>query len=277
MVCNTLDSCIMVLTAYADSMYTPYYTYARINLVKIDLEGNIIWNKKYGASKPVNLISNIIPLDNGDFMACGTIRDIDDSDMLGWLFRFDENGDSIWYKEYYHYLTSNGEAENYLYDVSFTADDGFISTGEAYTLFGPNHINKMWVVKVDSVGCEIPNCWVGIEENDGMEAWGQGGVEAGKQGSLEVWPNPCREMLNVKCLMLNAGESCSLSVYDIFGRPAISSPELTPLPASPTSWRGGEEIGWTIDVSSLPPGVYFISVLENGKRIAGGKFVVARH
>jgi hypothetical protein len=69
MVCNTQDSCIMVLTAYADSMYTPEHAYTRINLVKIDLQGNIIWNKKYGASKPVNYISNIISLDNGDFMA----------------------------------------------------------------------------------------------------------------------------------------------------------------------------------------------------------------
>lgn len=48
MICQTKDSCVMVLTAYADSMYTPEYAFARINLVKIDLEGNIIWNKNTG-------------------------------------------------------------------------------------------------------------------------------------------------------------------------------------------------------------------------------------
>jgi hypothetical protein len=43
-------------------MWTPEYAYARINLVKLDLEGNVIWSKKYGPSKPVNLITNIIHL-----------------------------------------------------------------------------------------------------------------------------------------------------------------------------------------------------------------------
>jgi hypothetical protein len=45
-VCNTLDSCIMVLTAYADSMRTPEHAYTKINLIKISINGEIIWNKK---------------------------------------------------------------------------------------------------------------------------------------------------------------------------------------------------------------------------------------
>ena len=31
-----------------------------------------------------------------------------------------------------------------------------------------------------------------------------------------------------------------------------------------------------VDVSGLLPGIYFIAVIEDGKRIAGGKFVIGR-
>jgi hypothetical protein len=84
-----------------------------------------------------------------------------------------------------------------------------------------------------------------------------------------VWPNPCLEMLNVECSMLNSGKGCSLSVFDIFGQP---------LSLSPIGERVGDRglKGWTVDVSSLPPGIYFLAVVEDGKRVAGGKFVVAR-
>jgi hypothetical protein len=123
---------------------------------------------------------------------------------------------------------------------------------------------------------------VGIEEDYGREAWGQGGgeaweqggMEAGKQGSMVVWPNPCREVLSVKVLGLSSGSSCLLSVFDIFGRPVLSSP-----PAGGGGREGGQEGGdggWTVDVSSLPPGIYLISVLKDGNRVAGGKFVIAR-
>jgi hypothetical protein len=99
----------------------------------------------------------------------------------------------------------------------------------------------------------------GVEENGSMEAWGH--------GSMEIWPNPASGVLSVKCLGLSAGSSCLLAVVDIFGRPA-------PIPGPSPILVKGETI--ELDISSLPPGIYFISVLDDGKRIAGGKFVVAR-
>lgn len=255
-VCNTKDSCIMVLTAYADSMWTPEHSYTRINLVKIDLGGNVIWNKKYGPSKPVNYISNIISLDNGDFMACGYTKDLGYALRIGWLFQFAENGDSLWYREYYYFIDNPSFGENYIYDVSCTNDNGFIATGQAFTLDPPNNVQKMWVIKVDSLGCEIPNCWVSVEEHGGMEAWEQGG--------MELWPNPCREMLNVECLMLNSGNDYSLLIYDIFGREV----EGFNIPDKQNEFQ--------INVENYPPGIY-LAVMKDEKSVLGtSKFVVSR-
>jgi hypothetical protein len=109
---------------------------------------------------------------------------------------------------------------------------------------------------------------VGIEEPGGGEAWEQGSGEAGRQGGLEVWPNPASGVLSVKCLGLSSGSSCSLAVVDIFGRQVIS---LLRQPAE----RAGDG-GWQIDVSTLPAGI-FVAVLRDEQTIIGTtKFVVAR-
>jgi hypothetical protein len=116
---------------------------------------------------------------------------------------------------------------------------------------------------------------VGIEEEE--ETGGQGDLEM--MGGLEIWPNPCREMLNVECLMLNESENYKLNIYDIFGRTAparaLSLPRLTPIPG-PSPSRGKGEAVWQVNVSTLPPGVYLAVVREGTTIVARAKFVVAR-
>ena len=173
---------------------------------------------------------------NGEFLACGYSKYSDDYlPRAGWLFRFNASGDSLWYRDYFYYPEVPWYGINYLYDVSETEDNGFITTGQASTFDPPNNIQKMWVLKVDSVGCEIENCWVGIEEQGGGEAWERGSGEAGRHGDLEVWPNPASGVLSVKCLGLNVGISYSLSVVDIFGR-AAPTPALRQLGRGRRSW-----------------------------------------
>jgi len=270
MLCNSLDSSIIVLTSYADSMIVPGYAYTRTNIVKLNLQGEILSNKKYKNSQTLNYISNIICMDNGGFMACGNAAISVQLPRAGWLFRFNSDGDSLWYRDYFYYPEDPVYGLNYLDDIAITSDNGFVSVGQAYTVYPPNNIQKMWVLKVDSVGCEIENCWVGIEEPGSGEAREQGSGEVGKQGGLVIWPNPVSGgVLSVKCLGLSSGISCSLSVFDIFGR-------LAPIPG-PCPIRGkGDVVVWTIDVSSLPPGIYIAVVKDGNTVLESAKFVVAR-
>ena len=259
MVCNTQDSCIMVLTAYADSMWSSEYAYTKINLIKIDLEGNIIWNKKYGASRPVNFISNIISLDNGDFIACGYTKDLGYAFRIGWLFKFNGNGDSLWYREYYYYLDNRSEAENYLYDISSTEDGGFIATGQAYTLSPTNYLPKIWVLKVDSVGCEIPNCWVGIEEDDKT-----GRREDGKTERLSVWPNPAKSIVNCRWPMGECRGDLILMIYDMFGREV----DVFNIPDGQNEFR--------VNIEDYPSGVYLAVLREGHVEVSNTKFIISK-
>jgi hypothetical protein len=257
MLCPTLDSCIMVLTTIGDSMFSIEYAYAKINLSKIDLQGNIIWNKKYGASTVKNSISNLSILENGDIICCGSVKYSIYLNPAGWLFRFNSNGDSLWYREYWYYPEDPGNyGHNYLNDVSTTSDNGFIAVGYAYASSPSDYHEKMWTLKIDSVGCEIADCWVGLEE--------QGSAEAGGRGGLEIWPNPASQVISVKSSVISSGKDCSIVIYDVFGR------EITEIKVPDRS----DQV--QINVESYPAGVY-IAILKNGSDLLGsGKFVVAR-
>jgi hypothetical protein len=91
-----------------------------------------------------------------------------------------------------------------------------------------------------------------------------GGMEAGGRGDVVVYPNPAREVLSVKVLGLSEGLVYSLEIYDIFGRPVLSGG---------SSGREGEI---RVDVSGLVHGIYLVVVRDRGKWIGSAKFVVVR-
>ncbi len=255
--CNTQDSCIMVITAYADSMYTPEHAYARVNLVKIDLEGNIIWNKKFGNSNPKNCVSNIKLISTGGFIACGYVKYSDFLNPVGWMFNFDSNGDSLWYREYYYYPDDPDYGINFLFDVSETTNNDFVSTGQAFTLSPPHNIQKMWVLKVDSIGCEIPNCWVGVEED--QETWGPGEEET--RGGLKIFPNPASDLITISFPDVTHTGQREIIIFNSLGA-EVKRIRLM---------KGDEET--QVDISELPAGIYFVVMMDNGKRIGEGKMV----
>jgi Secretion system C-terminal sorting domain len=111
---------------------------------------------------------------------------------------------------------------------------------------------------------------VGVEEDT---------VEPGDRGRLVIFPNPSSGGLSVKVLGLSAGNNSStfslqlsIAVYDIFGRKVHSPcPQVSLSPG-----QNNRDGGWQLDVSALPPGIYFVVVWDDKSVIGTGKFVVAR-
>lgn len=83
----------------------------------------------------------------------------------------------------------------------------------------------------NGVGPEVPN---GIEEN---------------LTNIDVYPNPCEGMLH---LSLGNTESFEYSIYDLTGQIVVNGRS-----------QGRETV---VDMSHFPAGVYFISVIQDGKR-----------
>ncbi|MBP6870653.1 MAG: T9SS type A sorting domain-containing protein [Bacteroidales bacterium] len=269
MVCMSKDSMIVIGTNYADSMDSPYVAFSKINIIKIDNDGNIIWNEKYGASRPANYLLNIRILNDNSIIAVGTLRkDNPEPEWVGWILKTDANGDSLWYREYFN-LTGQ-ESRNYLYDVIPTSDNGLIACGYVDPYPPDTGSTDTWVIKLDSIGCDSAGCdtTVGIKDDDKT-----GRLYDVDKSNLDIWPNPASGIVDCRLPIVDLRGDWTLMIYDIFGREVLAP--YTPSPAMGEG-RGGGWQGWRLDVSALPPGVYFVSVLVDGKRVAGGKFVVSR-
>jgi hypothetical protein len=262
MVCLNEDSTITVLTAIADSIYFYDFDYARICVIKYSQDGEELWKKKYGESIGGNFVWNIKPLPDGGYICCGQQQEPGNNDFLyfGWLLRLDSDGDSIWFRRY-SYNNVDPFYDNELMDVSLAQDGGFIATGQVWDDDSLNGLQKIWVLKVDSLGCDSAGCdtTVGIKEQ-------HGGMKARGHGGMEVWPNPGREQIHVRLNMDDGrlNKDLTLVIYDIFGREVGRIMVVD----------GQDEV--IVNIESYSPGVY-IAILKKGfDLLESRKFVVAR-
>ncbi|HOX79175.1 MAG TPA: T9SS type A sorting domain-containing protein, partial [Bacteroidales bacterium] len=98
----------------------------------------------------------------------------------------------------------------------------------------------------------------------------QGDGETRRQGDkvtgrgLEMWPNPCQEILNFKFSILNSGRGLYLSVYDVFGR------EIRKIDVPDTD----HEIKFTVE--DFVPGLYLVVLKDDNTIVGSAKMVVSR-
>jgi hypothetical protein len=243
--CVTLsqDGNYLVSSVYAVYQDNTFYPELKAWIFKTDTAGNVLWEKTYARCNFFGFSTGIIELNNGDIIASGQASYTDGFGTFGYILKTNSIGDSIWMHDYFVYP----EDVNFLNNMILTSDNGMVLAGCA---FGPPlHTPSVWVEKVDNLGLIV-----GVEEHEGMEAWGHGG--------MEVWPIPASEVLNVKVLGLSEGNDYSLFIYDLFGREVMTDIF--------SSSRGDD---WKIDVSALPPGIYF-AVVKNGSLVFGSRKVM---
>ncbi len=66
-------------------------------ILKMDYNGNFIWNKFYGGTKEDDL-KKIIQTTDGGYIAVGTTKSYGDSLGDIWITKFNSSGDSVWFK-----------------------------------------------------------------------------------------------------------------------------------------------------------------------------------
>jgi len=257
-----------------DHYYTSDTLYTKLPaLVKIDLSGNVVdvydlvhedydWgglqsavfiNDTLLAGGATWFYNNDPPISRA--VIFDTLGNIKDSLVLlntGWLSKTAITYDGKLL--FYNTIEENGDFDTYLFKLTQDLEqDTFYTTPFVYDSLCPYQIASDTIVPDD---CGII---VGIEE-DGRTV----GRYDGKTGGLEVWPNPCREMLNVECLMLNEGRDYSICIYDIFGRKVqeIKVPDKQ------------DEV--QIKVEGFPPGIYLAVLREGLSILTSTKFIIAR-
>ena len=123
-------------------------------LIKVDRNGNEIWNKTYGG-KNEDGIYDILVTQDGCIVA-GKTKSFGKGSYDAWLIKVDSNGNEIWNKTY------GGEGNEVAYSICPT-HDGYLIAGIIQP-FGKDY--DAWLIKMDNNGNEIWNKTYGSTRND---------------------------------------------------------------------------------------------------------------
>lgn len=112
-------------------------------LLKLDADGNVVWEKAYGGEKNDWALS-IRRTSNGDYIVVGWTTSYGAGAVDTWVLKLDEAGDIIWQKAY------GNMGWNAAFTIEETSDHGYVVAGETMEPDGVNY--SMWVLKLDPEG-----------------------------------------------------------------------------------------------------------------------------
>jgi hypothetical protein len=262
-------------------------------VVKLNFEGKIEWQRALGGTG-LDRANDVQRTTDGGYIVFGQSRS-NNGDVTGahggydnWAIKLDENGNIEWQK------ALGGSNEDYATFIQQTEDGGFISIGTANSNNGDvsgNHGGgDMWVVKLNETGTlewqralggnlsEWGSC--ARQTNDGGFvvagfAWSNNGDVSGNHGEADFWvvklapestpttqpspqplklyPNPATQSITIQ--IPDTESPLNIQITDLLGR------EL------------GRQIipnGGTVDIETLPNGVYLVSAsTESGEVFLG--------
>jgi len=243
-VCLSHDKQILAGMNIGHTQYGTTGYSGRICIVKMDNDGNIIWNKEYGGDHYSSSLNSLITNASGNITATGYyLKDFPHS--IGWILKTNSEGDSIWLREY-DYAALSEYSVNQLFDIKLTNDGGLIACGDVQP-HDPDPGNQdAWVIKLDSNGCDTPNCdpTVAIPLLETIES------------DFIVYPVPVLKDLHIKSALFNKFNH-TLTLLNIYGRKV----EETIVPQGQT-----EAI---IKMGHLPSGLYILHLTRpNGQRLS---------
>lgn len=228
------------LAGSTDGDITSHHGFIDGWVIKLDKNGEIVWQRALGGSASDWLFSGILASD-GSYLAAG-ITSSNDGDVFNnygqkdlWVVKLDSSGEVSWQKCLGGSLGDGGSS------ISKTNDGGFILAGYSYSTDGDVTENKgiqdIWVVKLspESLGAESPFSLIAAEP-------------------LEISPNPARDLV-----YLNAPPLERVSITDVNGKKVAGNLTLS-------------SEGY-LDVSFLKNGIYFLQGITNSGKVYIGKVV----
>ncbi|MBR3698512.1 MAG: DUF4465 domain-containing protein [Bacteroidales bacterium] len=184
-------------------------------------------------------------------------QNMHDGDATATAFGGPSGNDPDWFKLTATGKNANGQtvgtAEFYLADYRFSDnnEDYVLNTWEWFDLSVLGEVAtisfSLSSSKNDSYGMVTP-AYFCMDDFNGVAPEVPNGIEENLT-NIDVYPNPCEGMLH---LSLGNTESFEYSIYDLTGQIVVNGRS-----------QGHETV---VDMSRFPAGVYFISVIQDGKR-----------
>jgi hypothetical protein len=203
-------------------------------LVRIDEDGNELWNQTFGGMSDDEGWS-VIEASDGGFLIAGKTESFGAGADDLWLVKTSADGDSLWSR------TFGDTGQDGGYAVIQNTDGDYLAAGATWSFTGVR--NEMYLVCVEgpSTGIEpqpiaTPSCF-----------------------ALDAHPNPFNPSTIVS-FELPVASFVKLEVFDIKGR-AVGAHSSAPLSGSGTtlttgSWFTAGTHQFTFDGANLPSGIY---------------------
>lgn len=222
--------------------------YLQSDLFLFDELGEVLWQKNYRYINQESALSVFAIFNRsiikGDGIFSSGIIGNGQFRRDGFIMKKNMNGDSLWLRRY----TGNEQYNTYFYDLNYSPDGYFVMSGTTSGLEEP--INQDgYIVKVDTMGCLVPGCAVGVEEFKK------------ENGYFKIGPNPARERLNIYFTQ-HQSQDLQLQVIDLQGKIVLSEEQI----------RG--DITYMLDISHLNAGMYSVQLFNEKGILQTEKLVV---
>jgi len=159
-------------------------------VIKLDKNGNKIWDKTFGG-KLYDEAYSIVQTKDGGYVVAGWTRNFGHGKADAWIIKLDKNGNKIWDK------TFGGKLDDGAYSIVQTKDGGYVVAGRTWS-FGHGKMDA-WIIKLDKDGNKIWDKTFGGKLNDAPWAITQtksggyaiaGATESfgnGSKGKCDMW------------------------------------------------------------------------------------------
>lgn len=263
-------------------------------LLKTDLNGNLLWFKRFGTNG-IESINDIVATNDGGAIVAGNIYLNQDENVNALLFRIDANGNLVWQKS-----TGNNEFSGAgyddAYDICHLTEHTYAVTGMAYWAFlctidenGNGFCHESPVnLNVSTVSSQTINTnyapvisnmfdvldgiattstvFIGTPHTcSSVNATGISDQHPTSVGNREIslFPNPSDGNFNINYFLPYEGNGW-LELYDLDGK-KLSAIELPSYNRSVS-----------LHYSDLPSGIYLYQVIAGGKVFKREKFVITK-
>ncbi|MBK7109257.1 MAG: T9SS type A sorting domain-containing protein [Bacteroidetes bacterium] len=214
------------------------------NLVKVDADGNIIWDMLYGEYNS-NAFEELDIRNDTVFIGGSTISGIPSGYVDAWITAMDTAGNTYWSHTYNPDGIPDNAADDYLYDFTLTGDGGMAFCG-----WSRRETQDAWVMKLDANGlCDTASCFpdlVNIYPN----------VMQGNP-TPRLYPNPADDFIFIQSAM---NKNVVVQIINMQGSLVLE----TMLDGNITS----------LNITHLPAGIYAARFITEGEFFGDQKFVV---
>jgi hypothetical protein len=156
-------------------------------ILKLDVSGNVTWEKTYGGTG-YDTAYSVQQTREGGYIVAGRTNSFGAGNDDIWILKLDSNGNVTWQKAY------GGTGNEYAFAVRQTLDEGYIVAGYTNS-FGAGN-DDIWILKLDSNGNVTWQKAYGGTGNDSLSSFDQtqeggyivvGGTSSFGSGDSDFW------------------------------------------------------------------------------------------